>query len=204
MSEQPLTQTQARILEFMKSEILTRGFPPSVREICAAVGLNSPASVYSQLKNLEKKGYIEKCGLKSRALRIIDDEFNPPQRECAQVPIVGNVSAGEPIFADQNITDYFPIPVDMLPNEKVFMLQIRGDSMINAGILDGDKVIVKQTGTAVNGSTVVALIDDSATVKTFYKENGHFRLQPENPDYDPIIVDHVEILGEVIGVLRLY
>lgn len=204
MSNDKISSKQLEILEYIKSETLTKGYPPTVRDICEAVKLKSTASVHAHLESLEKKGYIRRDPTKPRAIEIIDDEFALSRRECAQVPIIGRVAAGEPILAEQNIQDYFPIPTDMLPNAQVFMLVVRGDSMINAGIFDGDKVLVKQTNTASNGDMVVALIEDGATVKTFYKENGHIRLQPENPDYDPIIVPTCTILGEVIGVFRLF
>lgn len=199
-----LSAKQTEILEYIKSETLSRGYPPTVRDIGEAVHLKSTASVHAHLNTLEKKGYIRRDPTKPRAIEIIDEDFSLTRREFQNVPIVGQIAAGEPILAEQNIRDYFPIPVDYLPNEQVFMLVVRGDSMINAGIFDGDKLIVRQTNQAANGDIVVALVDDSATAKTFYKEKGHFRLQPENPDYDPIIVDHVEILGVVIGVFRMF
>lgn len=204
MEKEALTAKQENILLFIKKTVLERGFPPTVREICEAVGLRSTASVHSHLDTLEKKGYIRRDSAKNRAIEILDDEDGLVKREFSHVPVVGNVAAGQPILAEENVSEYFPIPVDLLPNDPVFMLVIRGDSMINAGIFDGDKVIVKQTNVAGNGEMVVALVEDSATVKTFYKENGHFRLQPENDDYDPIIVENVEILGKVIGVFRMF
>ncbi len=204
MNKGNISAKQEAILEFIKSEILSKGYPPAVREICAAVGLKSPATVHAHLNTLEANGYIRRDPTKNRAIEIIDDDFNITRRDCAQVPILGKVAAGSPLLAEENITDFFPIPSDMLPNSHVFMLRVQGESMINAGILDGDNVIVQQTNTASNGDMVVALIEDGATVKTFYKEDGHIRLQPENPDYDPIIVNDVKILGKVIGVFRLY
>ncbi len=204
MSSDKISPKQQEILEYIKSETLSKGYPPTVRDICDAVNLKSTASVHAHLESLEKKGFIRRDPTKPRAIEITDDEFALTRRECAQVPIVGRVAAGEPILAEQNIEDYFPIPTDMLPNAQVFMLVVRGDSMINAGIFDGDKVLVKQTNTASNGDMVVAMIEDGATVKTFYKEYGHIRLQPENPDYEPIIVPECTILGEVIGVFRLF
>ncbi len=201
---QSLSEKQTAILEFIKKEILSRGYPPAVREICSAVGLNSPATVHSHLNILENKGYIRRDPSKPRAIEIIDQDFNLERRDYAQIPMVGYVAAGQPILAEENIQDYFPMPADMLPNSQVFMLKVRGDSMIEAGILDGDQVIVKQTNQASNGDMVVALIEDGATVKTFYKEKDHIRLQPENPDYDPIIVSDVQILGQVIGVFRMF
>ena len=199
-----LSEKQTAILEFIKKETLSRGYPPAVREICTAVGLNSPASVHSHLNALEAKGYIRRDPSKPRAIEIIDEDFALTRREYAQIPMVGYVAAGEPLLAEEHIRDYFPIPADMLPNSQVFMLKVRGDSMTGAGILDGDQVIVRQTSTASNGDMVVALIEDGATVKTFYKEKDHIRLQPENPDYDPSILSDVTILGEVIGVFRLF
>jgi len=199
-----LSEKQTAILEYIKKEILSRGYPPAVREICSAVGLNSPATVHSHLNILENKGYIRRDPSKPRAIEIIDQDFQLGRRDYAQIPMVGYVAAGEPLLAEENIQDYFPIPADLLPGSPVFMLKIRGDSMTGAGILDGDQVIVKQTNEASNGDMVVALIEDGATVKTFYKEKDHIRLQPENPDYDPIIVADVTILGQVIGVFRMF
>ena len=190
------------ILEYIKSEILRVGYPPAVREICEAVNLKSTSSVHSHLETLEKNGYIRRDPTKPRAIEIMDDEFNLMRREMANVPIVGQVAAGEPILAEQNIIDYFPIPVDFMPNNESFLLKVKGESMINAGILDGDFVLVEKRPNASNGEMVVALVDDSATVKTFYKENGYYRLQPENDDMDPIIVDNCEIVGKVFGVFR--
>ena len=204
MAMNQISEKQESILKFIKSEILSKGYPPSVREICSAVGLKSPATVHAHLNTLENCGYIRRDPAKPRTIEIIDDEFSLTRRDYAQIPIVGNVAAGAPLLASENITDYFPIPADLLPNSQVFMLKVKGDSMINAGILDGDKVIVKQCNDASNGDMVVALIEDGATVKTFYKEKDHIRLQPENPDYDPIIVSDVKILGQVIGVFRLF
>lgn len=199
-----LSQKQSEILEFIKSETLSKGYPPTVRDICEAVHLRSTASVHAHLNSLENKGYIRRDPTKPRAIEIIDEDFNLTRREFQNIPIVGQVAAGQPILAEENIMDYFPIPADYLPNDQVFMLVVKGDSMIDAGIFDGDKLIVRQTNKASNGDIVVALLDDSATVKTFYKEKGHFRLQPQNPALDPIIVDHVDILGIVIGVFRMF
>ena len=203
-SDNSLSEKQTAILEFIKKEILSRGYPPAVREICSAVGLNSPATVHSHLNILENKGYIRRDPSKPRAIEIIDQDFNLERRDYAQIPMIGYVAAGQPLLAEENIQDYFPIPADMLPGSPVFMLKVRGDSMTGAGILDGDQVIVRQTSEASNGDMVVALIEDGATVKTFYKEKDHIRLQPENPDYDPIIVTDVTILGQVIGVFRMF
>lgn len=200
-----ITQKQSEILEYMKNEILNRGFPPSVREICEAVHLKSTSSVHSHLETLEKNGYIRRDPTKPRAIEIVDDNFNLVRRETVNVPIIGKVSAGQPLLAVENIDGYFPIPSEYMPNNKTFMLVVQGDSMINAGIFDGDYVIVEQQKTAENGQKVVALVEDSATVKTFYKEDGHIRLQPENDTMEPIIVEQdqfFQILGKVIGVFR--
>ncbi|MGN1157194.1 MAG: transcriptional repressor LexA [Agathobacter sp.] len=200
-----ISTKQSEILKYMKEVILAKGYPPSVREICAAVGLKSTSSVHAHLETLEKNGYIRRDPTKPRAIEIIDDEFQLSRREVVNVPIVGTVAAGEPILATQNIQDYFPIPPHMLPDRNVFLLKVKGESMINAGILDGDHVLVEQSQTASNGDMVVALVDDSATVKTYYKENGYYRLQPENDHMDPIIVkDQLAILGKVIGVFRFF
>lgn len=204
MSKGNISTKQTEILEYIKEVTLSRGYPPTVREIGEAVGLKSSASVHAHLATLEKNGYIRRDPSKPRAIEIVDDEFALTRKEYAQIPIVGRVAAGEPLLAEENIQDYFPIPVEMLPNDQIFMLIVKGDSMINAGIFDGDKVIVRQKNSAQNGDIVVALIEDGATVKTFYHEGDHIRLQPENPDYDPIIVKDVAILGEVIGVFRLF
>ena len=198
-----LTEKQKQILEYIKSETLLKGYPPSVREICQAVHLKSTSSVHAHLSTLEDKGYIRRDPTKPRAIEIIDDEFALTRREMTNVPIIGTVTAGEPILAQENIEDYFPIPVEYLPNAVVFMLKVRGDSMINAGIYNGDTVIVELRSTAKNGDIVVAMLNDSATVKRFYKENGYYRLQPENDTMDPILCDHVDILGKVIGLVRM-
>ena len=202
MSKGTITDKQREILEYIKSQILERGFPPAVREICEAVHLRSTSSVHAHLETLENKGYIRRDATKPRAIEIVDDQFNLTRRELVNVPIVGQVAAGQPILAEENIEDYFPIPAGMMPNKESFMLKVKGESMINAGILDGDLILVQQQTTAENGDKVVALIDDSATVKTYYKEDGHYRLQPENDYMDPIIVDDVQILGKVFGIMR--
>ena len=200
-----ISKKQQEILDYMKNEILNRGFPPSVREICEAVNLKSTSSVHSHLEALEKNGYIRRDATKPRAIEIIDDNFNLVRREVVNVPLVGTVAAGQPILAVENIDAYFPIPAEYMPNEQSFMLTVKGDSMINAGIFDGDQVLVKQQSTAENGDMVVALIDDSATVKTFYKENGYYRLQPENDNMEPIIITgNLKILGKVCGVFRFF
>ena len=199
-----ITDKQSQILEYIKSEILNKGYPPSVRDICQAVNLKSTSSVHSHLETLEKNGYIRRDPTKPRTIEIIDDNFNLVRREVVNVPMVGTVAAGQPILAIENIDNYFPIPSEYMPNEETFMLKVKGESMINAGILDGDNILVKRQNTARNGDMVVALVDDSATVKTFYKENGYIRLQPENDDMDPIIVPDCEIIGKVFGVFRFF
>lgn len=200
-----ISTKQQEILEFIKNEILNKGYPPSVRDICEAVHLKSTSSVHSHLETLEKNGYIRRDPTKPRAIEIIDDNFNLVRREVVNVPLVGTVAAGQPILAVENIDAYFPIPAEYMPNEQSFMLTVKGDSMINAGIFDGDQVLVKQQATAENGDMVVALIDDSATVKTFYKENGYYRLQPENDNMEPIIITgNLQILGKVFGVFRFF
>ena len=197
-----ISSKQREILEYIKDEILHKGYPPAVREICQAVNLKSTSSVHSHLETLEKNGYIRRDPTKPRAIEIMDDTFNLNRREMVNVPILGNVAAGEPLFAEENIEDYFPIPAEMVPNSEVFMLHVRGESMINVGILDGDNVLVQQQSTAKDGEMVVALVEDSATVKTFYKEDGYIRLQPENDTMEPIIVPDCQILGKVFGIFR--
>ena len=197
-----ITQKQSEILEYIKSQILNKGYPPSVRDICSAVNLKSTSSVHAHLESLEKNGYIRRDPTKPRTIEIIDDNFNLTRREMVNVPVLGQVAAGEPILAVDNITGYFPIPSEFMPNEETFILTVKGDSMINIGIYNGDKIVVEKCNTAENGEIIVALIDDSATVKRFYKENGHIRLQPENDFMDPIIVDDCMILGKVIGLMR--
>jgi len=199
-----ITDKQSQILEYIKSEILNKGYPPSVRDICQAVNLKSTSSVHSHLETLEKNGYIRRDPTKPRTIEIIDDNFNLVRREVVNVPMVGTVAAGQPILAIENIDNYFPIPSEYMPNEETFMLKVKGESMVNAGILDGDNILVKRQNTAKNGDMVVALVEDSATVKTFYKENGHIRLQPENDYMDPIILPDVEIIGKVFGVFRFF
>ena len=203
MAQGKITDKQREILEYIKETILKKGYPPAVREICEAVRLKSTSSVHSHLEQLEKNGYIRRDPTKPRTIEIIDDTFNLARREAVNVPLLGTVAAGAPILAQENIENYFPIPVEMLPNKEIFMLKVKGDSMIDAGIYNGDRVIVAKADTARNGEIVVALVDDSATVKTFYKEKGRFRLQPQNASMDPIILDEVQILGKVIGLFRL-
>ena len=202
MAQGKISKKQLEILEYIKSEILRIGYPPAVREICEAVNLRSTSSVHAHLESLEKNGYIRRDPTKPRAIEIIDDTFNLTRREMVNVPMVGQVAAGEPILAEQNISNYFPIPMEFMPNNDTFMLTVKGESMINVGIYDGDYVLVEQCNTARNGDMVVALVDDSATVKKFYKEDGYYRLQPENDSMDPIIVFDCQILGKVIGVFR--
>ncbi len=203
MARGKISAKQQEILEYIKETILKKGYPPAVREICEAVHLKSTSSVHSHLETLEKNGYIRRDPTKPRTIEIIDDCFQMTRREVVNVPLVGTIAAGQPILAEQNIENYFPIPVELLPNQETFMLRVKGDSMINVGIFDGDQIIVKSQPSARNGEIVAALVDDSATVKRFFKENGHYRLQPENDSMDPIIVDHVEILGVVIGLIRM-
>lgn len=197
-----ISKKQEEILEYIKSELLSKGYPPAVREICEAVHLKSTSSVHSHLETLEKNGYIRRDPTKPRAIEIMDDTFNLTRREVVNVPVIGRVAAGAPILAEENIENYFPFPMEFMPNEKTFLLSVKGESMINAGILDGDYVLIKQQSNAENGDMVVALVEDGATVKRFFKEEGVYRLQPENDFMDPIIVESVEILGKVIGVFR--
>ncbi|MCM1252657.1 MAG: transcriptional repressor LexA [Clostridium sp.] len=199
-----ITKKQEAILDYIKDEILKKGYPPAVREICEAVGLKSTSSVHSHLETLEKNGYIRRDPTKPRAIEICDDNFQMVRTEMVSLPVIGRVAAGAPILAEENIESYFPVPAEMVPAGESFVLKVKGDSMINAGIYSGDQIFVHSCNTALNGDTVVALIDDSATVKTFYKENGHIRLQPENDSMEPIIVDDCQILGKVFGVFRLY
>ncbi len=199
-----ISDKQREILEYMKQEILNKGYPPTVRELCDAVHLKSTSSIHSHLETLEKNGYIRRDPSKPRAIEIVDDNFNLTRREVVNVPIVGSIAAGQPLLAIQNIDNYFPIPAEYMPNQNTFMLKVKGESMINAGIFDGDVILVKQQSTAKNGEMVAALVEDSATVKTFYKEDGHIRLQPENDNMDPIIVPDCQILGVVFGVFRFF
>lgn len=198
-----ISAKQQEILEYIKDSILKKGYPPAVREICEAVHLSSTSSVHSHLETLEKNGYIRRDPTKPRTIEICDDSFQMMRREMTSIPVIGRVAAGQPILATENIEGYFPLPVEYVPNADTFILKVKGESMINAGIFDGDIIFVEKTNNVRNGDTVVALIDDSATVKTFYKEDGHVRLQPENDTMDPIIVDTCEIIGKVFGVFRL-
>ena len=203
MANGRITDKQQQILNYMKDEILRTGYPPTVREICDAVGLKSTSSVHSHLETLEKNGYIRRDPTKPRAIEICDDSFQMVRTEMVSIPVVGNVAAGEPILAEQNIDSYYPIPAENVPAGESFALRVRGDSMINVGIFDGDLVFVHSVNRAENGEIVVALVDDSATVKRFFREKDHIRLQPENDTMDPIIVDNCTILGKVFGVFRL-
>jgi len=199
-----LTKQQYRILEFIKQEVADKGYPPSVREICLAVGLKSTSTVHGHLMRLEKKGYIRRDSTKPRAIELLDntDKIISNIKEIVHIPILGKVTAGEPILAIEDYEETYPVPADFVDSEKHFMLKISGDSMIDAGILDNDFVLVRQQNFANNGDIVVALIDDSATVKRFYKEKDYIRLQPENQFMEPIIVKDIKILGVVRGVFR--
>lgn len=204
MSKGKITAKQQEILQYIKSEIINKGYPPSVREICEAVHLKSTSSVHANLEILEKKGFIRRDPTKPRAIKILEDGFGFLRKEIVNVPIIGSVAAGEPIFAEQNIEGYVPILVEDMPDGETFMLHVKGESMIKAGIFDGDKVLVKKQEYAENGDIVVALVEESATVKTFYKEEGNIRLQPENDNMAPIILNDVVILGKVMGLFRIY
>ena len=200
MSE--LKDKQLLIYEFLKDFTSQKGYPPTVREICKAVGLKSTSSVHGHLKQLEKEGLIKRDPTKPRALEIVDSVI---KKEMINVPIIGKVTAGLPILANENIEDSFPLPLDYVKhNNDLFMLKVSGSSMIKAGILDGDLAIIEKTQTASNGDKIVALIENEATLKTFYRENDHIRLQPENDEMEPIIVDNCSILGELIGIYRKY
>ena len=209
---QDLNKREKAILKFIEKEVVENGYPPSVREIGKAVGLSSTATVHGYLAKLRDKGYIKKEDKKGRTLKLIKGGNGKPvekepkdfyvQKELVDVPMIGKITAGEPILAVENVTDTFPIPIDFVGNSESFMLTVRGESMIEAGILDGDYILVRRQNNAINGEIVVALIEEEATVKTFYKEKDHIRLQPENSLLDPIIVPNCEILGKVIGVFR--
>lgn len=200
-----LTPRQIQILEFIRREVKIRNYPPSVREIGEAVGLSSSSTVHTHLAKLESKGYIRRDPSKPRAIELLDDDLpGISMPEVAPVPVVGQVTAGDPILAEENIEEYFPLPKEMVRLDTVFMLRIRGDSMANAGILDGDYAIVRQQSTAKNGEIVVALLEDEATVKRFFKEKDHVRLQPENDRYEPVRAASVAVMGKVIGVFRRF
>lgn len=208
MPNEKLTPKQEEILNFIKQEILAKGYPPSVREICEAVTLKSTSSVHAHLESLERKGYIRKDPTKPRTIEVVDDSFNVLRSEIISIPMIGRVAAGVPFLAEENIEGYFPIPAEFMPNNEAFILTVHGNSMVNIGILDGDMIIVERKSTASNGEIVVALVADeassepAATVKRFYKEDGYIRLQPENDTMEPLIVNDCEIIGKVIGVYR--
>ncbi|MCR5737096.1 MAG: transcriptional repressor LexA [Eubacterium sp.] len=197
-----ISAKQQQILDYIKEEILKKGYPPTVREICEKVGLKSTSSVHSHLSTLEENGYIRRDPTKPRAIEIMDDEFGLTRREMANIPIVGRVAAGEPLLAVENIEDYFSLPVEFMPSGESFILKVHGDSMINVGFFENDYLIVEKQSNAKNGDIVVALIEDSVTVKRFYKEDGHYRLQPENDNMDPIIVDDCTVVGVVRSLYR--
>lgn len=202
MTKADMTQKQQEIYTYIKRIISIKGYPPSVREICEAVGLRSTSTVHGHLERLEKKGLIKRDPTKPRAIEIINNDGDY-RGEIIPVPIVGKVAAGTPILAVENIESQFPIPSEFFAtNKEMFMLQVKGSSMINAGIFEGDYVIVQKQNTANNGDIVVALINENATIKTFYKEEDHIRLQPQNPDMEPIIVNKCSILGKAIGLFR--
>ena len=203
MEQEKLTTKQQRIYEFLTDFSRRNGYAPSVREICEGLGLNSTSTVFGHLETLEKKGYIRRGTGKNRAIEIISDK--DLRSDIVHIPLIGRVAAGVPILAEQNIEGYFSVNSDALPHsDPLFMLKVKGDSMINIGIHNGDQVIVASTSTAENGDVVVAMIDNEATVKTFYKEKGHYRLQPENDAMDPIIVKECTILGKVVGLFRIF
>ncbi len=204
MASGKISSKQQEILDYLKKEILRKGYPPTVREICETVHLKSTSSVHSHLETLEKNGYIKRDPTKPRAIEVCDESFQMVRTEMVSLPVIGNVAAGQPILAEENIEEYFPVPAEMVPSGESFILNVHGDSMVNVGIFNGDRVFVNACSTAQNGDIVVALIDDSATVKTFYKEDGYIRLQPENDSMDPIIVENCQILGKVFGVFRFY
>ena len=203
MAQGKISVKQQEILQYIKDTILKKGYPPAVREICEAVHLKSTSSVHSHLETLEQNGYIRRDPTKPRTIEILDDCFNLTRRELVNIPLIGSVAAGQPILAQENIENYFPVPSDLLPNQEAFMLRVKVESMINAGIFNGDQIIVAQQDTAENGDIIVALMDDSATVKRFYREDDHVRLQPENDTMEPIITTDVQILGKVIGLVRM-
>ena len=200
--QRPRGDNQQRILDFIKAEIQLKGYPPSVREIANAVGLKSTSTVHGHLQRLEKRGLLHRDAMKPRAMEVVGDP-NFARNNSTAVPVIGRVTAGVPILAEENLEEYVVIPEVMLGDGEHFILLVRGDSMIEAGILDGDYIVVKKCAEALNGEIVVAMIDDSATVKRFFKENGHFRLQPENSSMEPIYADEVTILGKVVSLYRL-
>jgi repressor LexA len=199
-----LTPRQLEILNYIKKELRTKGYPPSVREIGKAVGLSSSSTVHNHLNNLENKGYIKRDPTKPRAIEVMDHPKSFHEKELVNVPVLGRVTAGAPILAYENIEDTFSLPFEFLRSEDVFILHVKGDSMVNAGIYDGDMVIVRKQSVARNGEIVVALLDDEATVKRFFLESDHIRLQPENDKYEPLITKDATILGKVVALVRRY
>ncbi len=199
-----LNENQVRILNFIKDQIKHKGYPPSVREICKGVNLKSTSTVHRHLEKLETKGYIRRDPTKPRAIEVLDNSDGEmfEAKKTVDIPIIGKVTAGEPVLAVEHIEDTFPVPIELAQKGSLFMLRVQGDSMIEAGILDGDYVIVKQQNHAINGDVVIALIDNEATVKRFFKEKDYIRLQPENQSMEPIIVKDVKILGKVIALYR--
>ncbi len=197
-----ITARQRKIMAFIQDEIRAKGYPPSVREIGDAVGLNSSSTVHNHLQKLEAAGFIRRDPTKPRAIEVLVGDPYQPRKEMVNVPIVGRVTAGTPILAVENIEDTFPLPQDFVRDQEVFMLRVHGDSMVGVGIYDGDYAVVRQQSVANNGDIVVALIGDEATIKRFYLESNHVRLQPENPLLEPIISRDVKILGKVVGLLR--
>jgi len=202
-----LSDKQVKILNFIKEQINNKGYPPSVREICKAVNLKSTSTVHSHLKTLVNKKYIKKGNNKNRAIELIDSEiskYDSEKKEMTNLPLIGDIAAGSPILAYENVEDVYPIPIDWVGKEQSFMLQVKGESMIDAGIFSGDYVIISKQNTARNGQIIAALIEDEATLKTFYKESNYIRLQPENKNMEPIISDNVKILGVLKCVIRRY
>ena len=204
MSEE-LSKNQLKILNYIKEEINSKGYPPSVREICKAVGLSSTSTVHSHLSAIEQKGFIKKGTNKNRAIEVIDQEtalYDLPKKEIVNIPLIGSIAAGQPILATENAEDLFPIPIEWIGNNESFVLRVKGDSMINAGIFSGDYVVISCQNSARNGDIVAALIDDEATLKRFYREKDHIRLQPENDNMEPILTKEVAILGLLKCVIR--
>ncbi len=199
---EPLTDKQKRVLDFIEQEVAKWNYPPSVREICKALNIRSTATVHSYLDILQEKGYISKMATKPRAIKLLKNAAGDPEMKCSFAPLVGSITAGQPILAEENREGYFPVPEHLSTGEDCFVLKVSGESMIGAGINDGDYVIIRQQTTAENGEIVAALLDDEATVKRFYRENGSYRLQPENEAYEPMLVSEVKILGKVIGLFR--
>ena len=201
---EPLTNKQQMVMDFLKAEIRKNGYPPTVREICDAVGLSSTSTVHSHLETLERKGYIRRSKAKNRCTEVLEDNFYTSTREIVNVPVVGRVAAGLPILAEENIEDTFPIPIDYIKNDNCYMLHVKGDSMRDEGILDGDMVLVRQQNLANDGDIIIALLEDSATVKTFSRDGKNIKLSPANPEFEPIIVPDCDVLGKVIGLYRRY